>query len=705
MFIRNTISGYEYIIYPVSACILLLFLILLVILYAIAVSKHRKLRYLNKLINKNSSVESLENTIKQKQIQIEALSLNYDTIRQNAIKLQADLKQNVDLWKQKNGIINLQAKINELTIQKNEFENALSELQVTAQKQIFEIKSNKIQSEELQKNIVIEQSTLIQLNHKSENLRIKINSLCIEVQTNENELTKLRAQIELQNSKISKAEISKATDNTNEEQQSETIIKRIGYIPNNHFRNYCFPAVYMPNANSAIKFPRKADRGIKGATEGKFLLSLQKHFSKHLYVFDDRIVAIADNSRPYEPDFTLQNERNGLNLFMDIEIDEPYDGNSRVATHYSGADDYRNQYFCNRGWIVIRFSEKQIVANALGCCRLIAEVIASVDTNYVIAEALSQIAIVEKENFWSKFQAEQWAEETIREKYLGITKFEPQTNLDTVRNSQLILNNAEKQADSEANDKLIPEPVVGVYNQRNKHVRDSSITFYPANHIYIVNNSHLYTSVSTLIDRFFPFDKEGAAIRVSKTRGITVEEALHDFENAKTQGTILHSYIHNFLQSDGNDIPDINPEIQPAFNQFKHFRDTHLADKEIYRTEWAIYDEDAGIAGTCDLVVVNEDGTYTLYDWKRTKGIWRTGFEGQTGIGIFSDMQNCNFNKYSLQLNLYKQILERKYKLNISKSYIVQFYPLENPYELIEANVLSDKTTELYIFAKENPLK
>ncbi len=215
----------------------------------------------------------------------------------------------------------------------------------------------------------------------------------------------------------------------------------------------------------------------------------------------------------------------------------------------------------------------------------------------------------------------------------------------------------------------------------------------------------MYTSVSTLIDKFFPFDREGAALHVANIRGINVEDALQEFENAKTLGTKLHGYIHNFLQSDGIKIPDIEPDIRPAFNQFMHFKGNNLANKTIYRTEWAIYDEDAGIAGTCDLVVINKDGTFALYDWKRTTGIWRKGFQGQMGIGICADMQNCNFNKYSLQLNMYKRILEEKYNITISQLYIVQFYPQEQPYELIPAAELPERTTELFTFAKQNPLR
>ena len=81
------------------------------------------------------------------------------------------------------------------------------------------------------------------------------------------------------------------------------------------------------------------------------------------------------------------NEKNGINIFLDIEIDEPYEGindiKNRKPTHFRFADVNRNNEFKNRGWIVVRFAEIQIHQNPDGCCRFIADVIKSIYPQFV----------------------------------------------------------------------------------------------------------------------------------------------------------------------------------------------------------------------------------------------------------------------------------------------------------------------------------
>ena len=40
-----------------------------------------------------------------------------------------------------------------------------------------------------------------------------------------------------------------------------------------------------------------------------------------------------------------------------------------------------------------------------------------------------------------------------------------------------------------------------------------------------------------------------------------------------------------------------------------------------YRTEWMIWDKDHKLAGSIDMIFENEDGTLSIYDWKRSKEI------------------------------------------------------------------------------------
>lgn len=116
-----------------------------------------------------------------------------------------------------------------------------------------------------------------------------------------------------------------------------------------------------------------------------------------------------------------------MNIFLDIEIDEPYEGindiNNRKATHFQLSDVNRNNEFKNRGWIVVRFAEIQIHQNPNGCCRFIADVIKSIYPQFTIPQELMSVKHIEPVQQWTKETALDWSRQKYREKYLGISQF------------------------------------------------------------------------------------------------------------------------------------------------------------------------------------------------------------------------------------------------------------------------------------------
>lgn len=206
--------------------------------------------------------------------------------------------------------------------------------------------------------------------------------------------------------------------------------KYIGYNPINVFAQtepLNFPYVIMPKPNSVIKFPRKGRSGRKGHKEENFKFYIEKYFKNSYQIFDDRFIIVRNNPKPFEPDFTLIDEKNGTNIFIDIEIDEPYEGlndiSRRKPMHYRQSDINRNNAFKNRGWIVIRFAEIQIHQEPDACCRFIADVLKSINTKHVILESLTKYERVTPVRQWTKEEAEIWSKEKYREEYLDIDSF------------------------------------------------------------------------------------------------------------------------------------------------------------------------------------------------------------------------------------------------------------------------------------------
>lgn len=240
---------------------------------------------------------------------------------------------------------------------------------------------------------------------------------------------------------------------------------------------------------------------------------------------------------------------------------------------------------------------------------------------------------------------------------------------------------------------------------KNPHPKDEHIIFEEEGHIYHVNNK-VYVSVTTVIHKFFP--EFNANLIISKMMasskfntgpyaGMTPQQIKDQWEQnrveAANSGTLMHLDIESFLN--GEEVKN------PNTVEFKYFMDFYhevIEGKYIpYRTEWMIYSKD-GVAGSIDCVLVNEHGELILLDWKRSKEIKMTN-PYEKGIGPFKYLDNCNYNHYTLQLNIYRHILETEYNKTVIAMFNVVLHPNNDSYLLyqIEEIKISDKVWQQLI--------
>ncbi|MDJ0736021.1 MAG: hypothetical protein QNJ47_18490 [Nostocaceae cyanobacterium] len=70
-----------------------------------------------------------------------------------------------------------------------------------------------------------------------------------------------------------------------------------------------------------------------------------------------------------------------------------------------GKDDIRNKFFTDGNWIVIRFSEKQVVKYPYRCCKIIAKVVAEVAGDYTFLNKLKNVPSLPPDAMWTIKQA------------------------------------------------------------------------------------------------------------------------------------------------------------------------------------------------------------------------------------------------------------------------------------------------------------
>jgi hypothetical protein len=268
-----------------------------------------------------------------------------------------------------------------------------------------------------------------------------------------------------------------------------------------------------------------------------------------------------------------------------------------------------------------------------------------------------------------------------------------------------------------------------ILSKIHSHERDLNIDFEEEGHKYIIKNDlkSVYTSVTTWNHLHFPkFNADSVIINMFKSKnwkeghkywGLSLEEIKNlwkaNGETVSSAGTDLHykiecfmnnenlvsEYTHNDLLHDyekyEKDEKDVNDSKEWYY--FLEFI-RNFPNLKPYRTEWVIYDEELKIAGSIDMVYENEDGTLSIYDWKRSKEINRVNNYNKYAITkCISHLPDSNFWHYALQLNTYKVILERKYNKIVKDLFLVRLHPdaEEKSYELIELPILKREIDDL----------
>ena len=197
--------------------------------------------------------------------------------------------------------------------------------------------------------------------------------------------------------------------------------------------NCFFPIIRAPKRGCEIKLPVVGRNNNRGASEQFFCekileYGLQSNFYDNISLFCENPIS------PYEPDLAYIDVKRCI--FLDIEIDEPYVGWYRSPIHYKTdeglIDDLRNKRFTERGWSVIRFSEKQIINEPLSCLKKIFELLHQMNASIEVPSVLLKEPDVKKESIWSKSLAEAMEKNNEREKYLNISCFNQPTPKNTI---------------------------------------------------------------------------------------------------------------------------------------------------------------------------------------------------------------------------------------------------------------------------------
>lgn len=243
----------------------------------------------------------------------------------------------------------------------------------------------------------------------------------------------------------------------------------------------------------------------------------------------------------------------------------------------------------------------------------------------------------------------------------------------------------------------------GYLEKTHPHPLDSILSFQEEGHHYWVrgvrHDALHYLSSTTFLGSFFPkFDKEQCIgfimrsdryvndpeykyYRMSEDDILAMWDALG--KEASHRGSVMHANIE--YSCNQMTVKDDTPEFQ----QYLNFR-AENPNLMPWRTEMLILHEQYRIVGSVDAIFKDlTTGKYVIIDWKRSKKVDNKG--GEQGYFPLEHLKGNNLTKYSIQLSLYRYILETVYNLPMAYSMLVVCHPNQNNYCVIKTKYMKEE--------------
>jgi hypothetical protein len=259
----------------------------------------------------------------------------------------------------------------------------------------------------------------------------------------------------------------------------------------------------------------------------------------------------------------------------------------------------------------------------------------------------------------------------------------------------------------------------------NKHPRDDRIQFEEASHTYTIDGTKEgWTSCTGFLHHFFgEFDADAIIAKMMKSSkwyeskyfGMTPDQIKKQWSDkgteASTAGTRMHLDIERFYNAMPAGFPGGDncsyffedgvaglavdgwiPNPGPEWSYFCDFQRNYVEKNGFvpFRTEWLVFDEDHKVAGSIDMVYKKPDGTLAIYDWKRT-GELKTENRFQSGLGPVAHLPDANYWHYTLQLNVYRYILQKHYGYVVSELALVVLHPDNDSWRVSKLNFMDDE--------------
>jgi hypothetical protein len=228
-----------------------------------------------------------------------------------------------------------------------------------------------------------------------------------------------------------------------------------------------------------------------------------------------------------------------------------------------------------------------------------------------------------------------------------------------------------------------------------------NIIFYDKDHTYKIDDVLVKNSVTQLISKYVKkFDAPKIAQKIADKEGVDVKDVLESWnylrDYANHKGTEFHNFVENYLTRKRlviNQKEIVNfyknrmdfykeESIDLYYKEFaslvkgflNFYENEYKSNYLLVKKEFIIGDKDWKIAGTLDNLSFNKNiEELEILDYKTNAKFKETNEYGENLLSPLDHLENNDINKYSLQLWIYKLILEKNLPYSIGDCYIIRF--------------------------------
>lgn len=239
---------------------------------------------------------------------------------------------------------------------------------------------------------------------------------------------------------------------------------------------------------------------------------------------------------------------------------------------------------------------------------------------------------------------------------------------------------------------------------------DPNFRFDEASHTYTYVDPttgrpvQTFKSVTGFISQFKEkFDSDFWAKRKAAASGKTKQEVLNEWkaisDTAMDLGTIVHKWIEDFYSGLNPAMPE-DSIVRERVEQFKELYESRLHKLRPVRQEFRLFSRKWGLAGTTDAIFGLHSDFY-VGDWKTNKKF--TTDKDPNGrrkklLWPFEDLWENSLNTYSIQLSLYRLILQEEAGFTTNGAFLVWIGPTGKP----ELHKTVDLRDRLYDYLQKN---